>query len=518
MVLLLAILLSGILSYRLLYLPQLESTGLLPGSVNRHYVLNDSGNLALSTPSMKTIPGMYVVIHHRRLYFYNGGKYYDFSFAPDGVEAILVPVDVLADIQHFTQELVEKEAARAEATAAALAEGKAEDADKMGMLSKIRGPGYPELAKTALSSIGTKNGLYAAQKREEAKAAGMTDFDRKLRDYRQLLSEAREEPERTMKDAIRDEEVRGLEGRRRAEHILAHPQSLDAAVAQPVRSNDAHVLVTTDGSGATALSAEADCVDEGGVRSCDVKKKMARMAAPFASRPVRPTPAPHGREPVYPEHAPYDLVPGLESDSDMLARPALQLRMRMTDGARRTFVLRNEADAVRPAVPTPSTCLTYYDRRFIMAECSHSPAQIFSLEDAPDVIGRLHRGHPIAEPEPMIMGIKDKLEDGDPLKHLLSKSSSGLVRDFLYGRKKHPRHHSESETTEDEKIHVPEIHVPADGRPDGPFHRPPHRKGRPEDVHFPEWRNPLPVLRPGNERPRLARPAAHPPAPLWKIT
>lgn len=88
-------------SLRLVTLPPLDKKG------DGIFIKNDSLKLKLERVNQSNILDMYVVVHSRKVYFYNRGSYYGFGYDSDNVALKLVPVPV-GKVHYFTQETIDQ--------------------------------------------------------------------------------------------------------------------------------------------------------------------------------------------------------------------------------------------------------------------------------------------------------------------------------------------------------------------------------------------------------------------------
>lgn len=88
-------------SLRLITLPPLDKKG------NGIFIKNDSQKLKLERVSLTNISDMYVVVHSRKIYFYNRGSYYGFGYDSDNITLKLMPVPV-GKVHYFTQEITDR--------------------------------------------------------------------------------------------------------------------------------------------------------------------------------------------------------------------------------------------------------------------------------------------------------------------------------------------------------------------------------------------------------------------------
>lgn len=101
MILAIHIFVRMISSLRLITLPPLDRKG------DGIFIKNDNLKLKLERVSPSSILDMYVVVHSRKVYFYNRGSYYGFGYDSDNVKLKLIPVPV-GKVHYFTQEIADR--------------------------------------------------------------------------------------------------------------------------------------------------------------------------------------------------------------------------------------------------------------------------------------------------------------------------------------------------------------------------------------------------------------------------
>lgn len=295
---------------------------------NDIFIMNAEMKLSLQKITPSTIKKFYVVLHNRKLFFYNKGNYYQFVRDSDTLKIKLAPIN-LGKVQFFTQdvqpirrvkvmkwdELIKKDEKSSDGTSNAPT--KATSHPNQGRISNTL------LEATEFKPVNVKAGnFYQADLEMDHNGTNQS-----------LHAEYRESiPTKPRKNSMAYQEN---------EESLPRPKSI------PPESV--------------------------------VYEDNPRMIKPSKIRPAVQYPPAEVYQDVQEDKKSYrikkSLVDEIESDSEMTDSKGLDLKVSTLNSNKKTFLLRNENNL----------CLTYFEKTFILAECTKNKRQIFRLVPAEDI-------------------------------------------------------------------------------------------------------------------------------------
>lgn len=346
---------KSLLCLRLITLPPLEKRG------NGIFLKNQDLNIKLEKVTESNIMDMYVVVHNRKIFFYNKGSYHGFGYDEDNVSLKLNPIS-LGKINYFSQDNDDQRLRIV----------------RWGDLIKKSKSGSNEanpISKSFKSDISHENTDYPEIIIKTHAPAKSGDNENTERKVRTISSKHVLEEENSPRIEQGIEIIGGY-----SDYDLNKKKYDDGKYERTPRYTKSKI--------GSCLFSEKNCEwvkDDYNKRHDDrqtktdeygsILRNLGEMLKNYQGPKPDQTKKPERKEEVYKK----PLKEDIQSDSEMLDVKTLDISISTVDKKNKTFVLKNKNNL----------CVTYYQGMFIMTACTNSKKQIFKLVNAEDVAKKL---------------------------------------------------------------------------------------------------------------------------------